>query len=297
MTLILSFLTPEYVLQASDRRFVRENAAGDVIYCDDERNKAIFWRGRVAYAFAGLADLGDKGRTDLWLGRQLFEARNSPNMNAVLTRLAGACDREFARERNAKLSPAARVQDFVCVGWATVDGKEPFRPYLAQISNHHGAAVPLARAPGTFNVRRKVLNESEMVLHQAGTSLGHEETRAFYERLGALAHSQPGPDLVAIALLEKIREVASRCDAVGSGVMLNIIPRGAIGRTGRSLMVTGGAPPVAHASFHYFPSGSAEPYRGYGPLAVTDAAILDGFEFGPATGRFRQSTEEADDSS
>lgn len=62
MTLIISCVTRDFVVQASDRRVsVPNRRVGD-----DRANKAIFYCGQSAWAYTGLAQIGPK-RTDEWL--------------------------------------------------------------------------------------------------------------------------------------------------------------------------------------------------------------------------------------
>jgi hypothetical protein len=47
MTLILSVITPGYVMQASDRCVTRSDDLGRIVGSEDERNKALFVGGRL----------------------------------------------------------------------------------------------------------------------------------------------------------------------------------------------------------------------------------------------------------
>ncbi len=72
MTLIMSLLSRDYVIQVSDRRFTWFDPDGDgVTRIDDERNKSVVWAHLNAFAFTGIGNLGVGHRTDLWLANRL----------------------------------------------------------------------------------------------------------------------------------------------------------------------------------------------------------------------------------
>ena len=90
MTLILSCLTPKYVIQVSDRRLMLSN--GQLI--DDHRNKSILVNGHMVFGYTGLASM-DNGKTmnDDWFLDTLSESYKA-NPNTSLTTTA-----EYVAER------------------------------------------------------------------------------------------------------------------------------------------------------------------------------------------------------
>jgi hypothetical protein len=114
VTLVLSVLTQEHVIQVSDRRLVRHDpATAQAELLDDEANKAVLWRGRLAFAYTGLADLGRDRQTDLWLAHTLAavqeEARgvSEPQVmdqRHLLERLAERCTVSSSGARRSKCS-------------------------------------------------------------------------------------------------------------------------------------------------------------------------------------------------
>jgi hypothetical protein len=145
MTLVLNVLTPECVIQVSDRRLVKQTTGAErAVLHDDEANKAVLWRGRLAFAYSGLADLGTEQRTDLWLARTLAEIQEEsrtsgePGVNDqrhLLAQFAERCTAEFRRASIQSLDGDMRTQSFVAVGWAKFNGEPDFSPYLACVSN------------------------------------------------------------------------------------------------------------------------------------------------------------------
>ena len=73
MTLVLNLITESWAIQVSDRRLVWLDR-GKIVRKDDERNKAVMWCNRLAFAYTGLAELGPmREPTDEWLARELAE--------------------------------------------------------------------------------------------------------------------------------------------------------------------------------------------------------------------------------
>jgi len=143
MTLVLSLLTNHEVIQVSDRRFTFMRGQR-VVGCDDEKNKAVVWCGRAAFAFTGVGDIGPDRRTGLWLAdaiataeahaRQAQEAGGSPpGTDALLIYLANRCTDQFQ-----KLRYRGERHAFVVVGWARLaSDPDNLTPYWAAVSNFH----------------------------------------------------------------------------------------------------------------------------------------------------------------
>jgi hypothetical protein len=55
MTLVMSLITESWAIQVSDRRLVWLGPDSVVSRKDDERNKAVLWCNRLAFAYTGLA--------------------------------------------------------------------------------------------------------------------------------------------------------------------------------------------------------------------------------------------------
>jgi hypothetical protein len=57
MTLLLSLITAEYVMQASDRRVSAVDELGAMVYCDDDRNQASIVGDCLTFAYTGRAEV------------------------------------------------------------------------------------------------------------------------------------------------------------------------------------------------------------------------------------------------
>lgn len=291
VTLVLSVLTPECVIQVSDRRLVMQvSGTGKAAFEDDERNKAVLWSARLAFAYSGLADLGDDRRTDLWLAHALAaiveEARGMPkhlhlDQRHLLERLADRCTEEFRRTSIQSLDSEMRRQAFVGVGWACFNGEEQFSPYLACVSNLYsrGDSVPLPEPADEFSVWVRRLEPSDGgYFYAEGQRLDDQEQAALVQRLGALDAAFPGPEALIEALIEVVREKADVPGSfVGRGLLVNVLPRASIVAGETESMVLLGPPLPDQQTFLYLRSDQGTPGEWYGPVFVDGGVIVQGF--------------------
>jgi hypothetical protein len=134
MTLIVSAATPDAVLQVSDRQFVWLRSDGTSQRHDDDANKALFYAGRIAFAFTGLAEVGPRRqRTDLWMADVLEPVSGQAE---ALQALATAATERFQHPLIKRHPPALRAHEFVGVGWTRFPpDHDHFEPYIAVVSN------------------------------------------------------------------------------------------------------------------------------------------------------------------
>src|SRR5262245_37528625 len=141
MTLILSCLTNDYVLQVSDRRltFLGGPRSGQVM--DDDRNKAVVWNSIIAFAYTGVTPVDDE-RTDIWLTRTLIDAAKAglpPDLPSLLSFLRDSATNAFARLTT--LHGRTFHHTFVGVGWAQLRPRDQpsdqgqILPFICSISN------------------------------------------------------------------------------------------------------------------------------------------------------------------
>jgi len=201
MTLVLSALSPAYVVQASDRRMTV-----DSLPKGDEFNKALVLQcddGIFAVSFTGLGEVGGR-RVDMWLAERLLD-EGVPELAAddamgAIALLATEWFRTFP----------ARIDKrhvFAIAGWQKRGAAS--RPSAWIVSNclaEDGRAM-LGAASDAFEVRRQAIRESGTVeaygLHQA-------ISRPDRRRLKAALRSARDVDRVEDALVETIRSAASK---------------------------------------------------------------------------------------
>ena len=151
MTLIISVLTEDAVLQASDRRLVWLEPDGSFRPRDDDRNKAVMFGKRMVFAYTGLANLGPrKQKTDDWLAQVLHNCREDGDQGDILDSLARETTARLQHDLYANLPAAQRGHEFSVVGWAAFpDSKPSFRPYFAWVSNLRDEFGQLLPGPAT----------------------------------------------------------------------------------------------------------------------------------------------------
>src|SRR6266480_5297368 len=79
MTVILTCLTNEYVVQASDRQLSVIDEKGRVRPTSHDSNKALTYKNQISFAYTGLADLPKlkSGQTAIdWAAERLKEGEN-----------------------------------------------------------------------------------------------------------------------------------------------------------------------------------------------------------------------------
>jgi hypothetical protein len=289
MTLILSVLTRDCVIQVSDRRLVSLDTGCAV---EDERNKTVLWCGRLSFGFTGLANLGvEQGRTDLWLAETLASVETAVlsgdltverfDQRQLLEQLAARCTTEFRRMTIAELDPQMRRHAFVAVGWARFDEETDFAPYLAHVSNVYSPDLSPLREPSEeFVVWWKRLEPSDDGFFFAeGQGYDEEETTATVQLLGALWDAYKDPAVIVEALVEKVRgKAAAPRSAVGKGMLVNVLPRGALREEASGRMVLLSEPLADQQTFMYLPSDTALPGVAYGPTYTCGGSITADFQ-------------------
>lgn len=115
VTLIVSLLTPDFVMQVGDTRVVRPLPTGGVELIDDFRNKLTYYDGRAVFGYCGLAYL-ENLRTDDWITRELSQRTFESDAQAVQFLASRAGEAITATQ----LAPKHRRLAIAGVGWASV---------------------------------------------------------------------------------------------------------------------------------------------------------------------------------
>lgn len=130
MTLILSCITPTFVVQISDRRLIWLDGPHKGKVKDDNANKMIVLCNRLTLAYTGLAEIGSQ-KTDHWLLDVLAEIKPY-NPRKAIEAIAERASRAF---RFLQGSPEHKRQAFVVAGWARFSKDGELTPFLSAISN------------------------------------------------------------------------------------------------------------------------------------------------------------------
>jgi len=265
VTLVLSLITESWAIQVSDRRLVWLGTNNKVVRRDDERNKAVVWCSRLAFAYTGLAELGPKREaTDEWLARELAswwgEAGPGPHgQDAVVAAIAERASAAMKRPRIARgIPPHMRRHAFIGTGWARFDGKGEMVPYIVHINNFPPGSDPDAPANDEFGVSVQHLPEGEgsIFLNWMGQELDESERELLEELRRGDPRSREYGIHAAEVMVEVVRSVARRNELVGHGLLVNSLPRWAIhpGST-ETFLLAGGLTPE-NLSFLYLPHDS-----------------------------------------
>jgi hypothetical protein len=272
VTLILSALTRDAVVQVSDRRFVYLRPDGTVHRDQDDSNKAVVFANRVAFAFTGIAQLGPMSeKTDMWMAKILNPAHDQGE--AVQT-LANAASERFQRPLIRRLPASFKSQEFVGVGWARFPpDRSTDEPYIVVVTNMHG------KAADRFQVKVERLGGRACLIHSAGQALD-QPAQAELTAAGDAFPNGPTPVLaLADAMVTCVRSVADRNPMVGRGVMVTSFPRAAIEAHGAEMMMLASGPMDNVATFVTIDHDGFDAVV-YGPIVASGGggAILAGFE-------------------
>lgn len=249
MTLILSVITPNFAIQASDRR-VTTTRESRLITVDDERNKAVFVAERLTFAMTGAADI-ERDTIGFFAAQLSREFGQGKTVDVALQRVGSMCGQYLAQRADA----ASAFLALVGVGW-TDSPPAPRSPLITWSSNamdKHGRwrSPPAAR----FDTHSLGLRSGAAYrLLASGVDVGTPRLdRLRHDLRDATSESdQPAP--VADILITHIRAVARANQLVGEGVMVNCLPY-ACGSPDGSIMLIGGPPKPNVRTFTYVPAG------------------------------------------
>jgi hypothetical protein len=286
VTLVLSLITESWALQVSDRKLVWLGTNGEIVRKDDERNKAVVWCNRLAFAYTGLAELGPKREaTDVWLARELSEwwkeaGSVEQRQDALVAAIADRATAAARRPRIARgIPPHLQRHAFVGTGWARFDGRGGMAPYIVQIHNFPSATDREASAKDEFGVaiNRLPEGENQIFVNWVGQELDESEKALLEELRRGDPRSREFGDHAAGVMAEIIRTVAERNELVGRGLLINSLPRWAIhpGDTGTILLAS--APAAEHLSFLHLPHDTNDPVL-RGPRYVCEGRQMANFQ-------------------
>jgi hypothetical protein len=281
LTLVLSCLTPDFVIQVSDRRLTYPNGS----LADDETNKAVCFYGRIFFAYIGLSKVA-RMDTHVWLAEALNRAKTSGSTGGVINLLRTDATRAFQAIPGRTLKRHA----FVAVGWATFpDQPDHLRPFISTISNAIDANGNwLAQANRQFDVGVRPLLDGEAFHFAAhGQSLTPSETVSIRRNIRRALARGGGPSSVARLLTTLLRSVARRNSAVGESMLVSVLPRNAVGNQEVVMPLPEGAqlpfPQLSNirdrAVCLYIPEDSTSPVY-YGPTVVTEDMLIYGVRVG-----------------
>jgi hypothetical protein len=218
MTLVLSCLTRDFVVQVSDR-YITQPQTGELM--EDARNKATLWCQILGFAYSGLAEI-DGQHTDLWL---VDTIRNCHTIDDVLARIAAEATARFAKFGQTSAYPH---HAFVGVGWGKWQGKGPPAPFHVTISNalnDEGRWLRRARREFAEVSARLTPGQDSMLCPEIGASLTARERFELQRNLKRSVARGVGPIEIVRLLARVMRSVAARNTTVGPSLLGMVIPR------------------------------------------------------------------------
>lgn len=279
MTLVLSLLSPECVVQVSDRRLVWFDQAGQIRRRDDEKNKSVLWCHRMAFAYTGLAELGMERRTDLWLANRMAEweatvSGPSVDQGELVVAIRDKATEYFRGPRISRIPADQRRHAFVGVGWGKIEGAAEYAPYSVVIANFVGSGP--ARERFIWDGAR--LEGDDGHLSWFGQDLTADEQRFAQDRLRTLDPYSTGyADHASAIMGETIRAVAHRSEAVGRGLLITVLPRGSLPATkgGGGFLLAGSSEPDTQTFLYVAPDDTQGVQ--YGPTYTCGGRLMTNF--------------------
>jgi hypothetical protein len=259
MTLILSALTHEYVVQVSDRRVTNLRTGQPM---PDTINKAVLFCGHISFGYTGLAEV-DGLSADRWLAQHLLEG--GPSAQASLEHVRDEATRAWRK------TPGWR-HAFVGVGWSR--GK----PILHVISNHDLSKFDeQSRTPVHPNFQLVTLAPppgSDANFMPAGQTVPRV-LRAKLQRNLSEAARRGGPVALARLLSEAAQAVPAANQTVGPDLMVAVVPRVAVPVTAIQMPMAGSISDD-RASFVYIREANDRSPRFYTPMWACGIAVGGG---------------------
>lgn len=216
MTLILSCITDEFVVQVSDR-CLSDLRTGKPV--EQEANKAVFLSNRVVFGFTGLAEIEDKP-ADIWL-RDILVPHESVGHGVQL--VVDEATRAFAGMRMPR---ASKRQAFVGVGWARFEETgDRLLPFGVIISNAFADAGWLPEAQPEFVGDVRFLPSPGGSVWTDVGGLPVRRKAGLNRMVRCVVDRRLTAAAMADLFIRKIRTMADLDRRIGRGLMVSSIPR------------------------------------------------------------------------
>lgn len=217
MTLVLSLVTKDFLVQVSDRRLTRGRSI-----VSDRATKMVALCNYMALSYTGIAEIGGQ-RTDLWITETLSTLR-SPFPGAAALKLRSSASLAFHR------LPHRWPHAFVGVGWIKRRSRGCFEPFVMRVSNYHDSRGFQLRAPRRlFSANIRIHDTPHRIYYtwtgQKPPSSALVEFHRHLKRIGARGLGQPA---VLRLLVWLARRTADHNPTVGRDLLATCLPIGAM---------------------------------------------------------------------
>jgi hypothetical protein len=266
MTLVLTCLTQEHIVQVADRRLTLSSGA---LY-DDDTNKAVFYGGRVAVAYTGLAQMEGKPTAE-WIGWCMKDASKTEEAMGLVAK------------RAERYLSGANVQDkrfaVVATGWATLRGAAPIRPFMCVVSNFMNEEWKWLPSPSDRLIMKTIFlgDRNSHLLFAAGQPLLPQEAIYVVRLVRRAIEHKTSAILLARIVGDMIQHIAhgtdQRATRVGKGMIIHLLSRRAL-LEGHSTLVTP-LTPETHSFLYVSSNGRSDPFQG--AVIASHGMLLTGF--------------------
>jgi hypothetical protein len=228
MTMILTCITKDFIVQASDRRL--SAATGKTVQVvEDHSNKALIYSNHFVFAYTGLVKLhsGFPSAID-WAAQKLSEKENLGDAVLHLGNSASDLMRTSYIQNMYSRSPAyVKRLAFVGAGFADVNDAWQRWPLRIVISNFRREDGNWLLQPHeVFRVDFDLLPErSTFELFVAGQQLSIERKEKLTKLLAWCFRHKKGPETIGRLLTREIQAVAEKTVTVGKNIMCTFAPR------------------------------------------------------------------------
>lgn len=222
MTMILTCLAKDFIVQASDRRFSYPDKSKPP---EDHNNKALIYGNHFVFAFTGLARLSGKSAID-WAAQQMSEKEGLEAAVLHLGNRASDLMNNFYSSYPADKKKLA----FVGAGFADIEegGRLKRKPLRIVISNFRGEkGTWLAQSRKEFIVYYDWLPERHICeLFVAGQKLSDDRKNKLNKLIAFCLRHKKGPETIGRLLTREIQAVADGGnETVGKNIMCTFVPR------------------------------------------------------------------------
>lgn len=278
MTLIQTLVTPDHILQVSDRRLTRSN--GSVF--DHAHNKAVSWCGEMAVGFTGIAfiDRAQKKPVSEWIAETLCDVVDIEDGVEKL--------RRGAEEAIARLPPwpDKRLTIVLTGFFDAADGSRQSVTY--RISNFERGEETWLRHQPTFvrNIHYYPDTPGYTYYVRAGALLNNWHKRVIHNRVFKVALESKDINRTARLMIALQRHVSRNNPTVGSDAMVISLPKYPVSRGAILTDVTSMGLTAEAAMFTFVAEDGFTPER-LGPHFVcggTAFADFEGSQIGPNPG-------------
>lgn len=225
MTLILSHICPEYVINVSDRRITYGNGSHD-----DDAIKAVLMDCHTVFGYTGWANLCRGTRVSNATGRPCIEIPTNIWLAEVLA--LGGGDREIALaalEEEANIAIATKalrwgvgMQCFTGVGWQAWEEGARSQPIIFEVSNiaQDGSLLAEAKLQGI------TLGAGVPYSTRLSCPIAPDLIHQFVRDMDACKARGGGPASVGSVMVRLVRRAAKRHNTIGKDAIFSCIPRG-----------------------------------------------------------------------